>query len=164
VHQFAQRWLDHMAMLGRDARTLERYRELLELHALPTIGGLQVRALQPRQLSALYARLLTHGRRDGKPGGLKPRTVGHVHRALHRMLRQAVRRRLLAVNPASDLELPAVVDEPMVSLTQRQAHTLLAAAKPRGWLYVPSDSGAMPGRCQPGPARLAGAVALTAVS
>jgi integrase len=136
VRQFAQRWLDHMAMLGRDERTLERYRDLLELHALPTIGGLQVRALQPHQLSALYASLLTHGRRDGKPGGLKPRTVGHVHRALHRMLRQAVRWRLLALNPASDLELPAAVNEPMVTLTHQQARTLLAAARPRRWLYV----------------------------
>jgi hypothetical protein len=27
-----------MATLGRDQRTLERYRELLELHALPAIG------------------------------------------------------------------------------------------------------------------------------
>jgi len=136
VHQFAQRWLDHMAMLGRDERTLERYRELLELHALPTIGGLQVRALQPHQLSALYARLLTQGRRDGKPGGLKSRTVGHVHRALHRMLRQAVRWRLIALNPANDLELPAVVDEPMVTLTHQQARMLLQAARPRRWLYV----------------------------
>ena len=136
VRQFTDRWLDHMATLGRDERTLERYRELLELHALPTIGGLQVRALQPLHLSDLYARLLTQGRRDGKPGGLKPRTVGHLHRALHRMLKQAVRWRLIALNPASDLELPAVADAPMVTLTHQQARTLLAVARPRRWLHV----------------------------
>src|SRR6266511_651906 len=136
VRQFTQRWLDHLAMLGRDERTLERYQELLELHALPTIGGLQVRALQPHQLSALYTRLLTQGRRDGKPGGLKPRTVGHVHRALHRMPKQAARWRLTAVYPASDLELPSVIDEPMVTLPYQQARTLLEAARPRRWLYV----------------------------
>jgi hypothetical protein len=39
-----------MATLGRDQRTLERYRELLELHALPAIGGLQLKALQPMHL------------------------------------------------------------------------------------------------------------------
>ena len=136
MRQFTDRWLDHMATLGRDERTLERYRELLELHALPTIGGLQVRALQPLHLSDLYARLLTQGRRDGRPGGLKPRTVGHLHRALHRMLKQAVRWRLIALNPASDLELPSVTDAPMVTLTHQQARTLLAAARPRRWLHV----------------------------
>jgi integrase len=136
VRQLTQRWLEHMATLGRDERTLERYQELLELHALPTIGGLQVRALQPFHLSALYARLLTQGRRDGKPGGLKPRTVGHVHRALHLMLKQGVRWRLIALNPASDLELPSVTDQPMVILTHQQALTLLKAAARRRWLYV----------------------------
>jgi integrase len=51
------------------------------------------------------------------------------------MLKQAVRWRLLALNPASDLELPAVAEAPMVTLTRQQAHTLLAAARPREWLY-----------------------------
>lgn len=52
------------------------------------------------------------------------------------MLKQAVRWRLLALNPASNLELPAVVDEPMVTLTHRQARALLQAARPRRWLSV----------------------------
>jgi integrase len=71
-----ERWLDHMAALGGDERTLERYRELLEWHALPTVGGLHLKALQPLHLSDLYARLLTSGRRDGKPGGPRPARLG----------------------------------------------------------------------------------------
>jgi hypothetical protein len=58
----------------------------------------------------------SNGFKTKQQGGLKPRTVGHVHRALHRMLKQAVRWRLIALNPPSDLELPAVADEPMVTL------------------------------------------------
>ncbi len=130
VRAFLERWLDHMAMLGRDERTLERYRELLELHALPTIGGLQLKALQGA-LVDLYATLLRQGRRDGKPGGLHPRTVGHVHRALHRMLKQAARWQLIARNPAADLELPTVPKAAMVTLTREQAGALLRAAEPR---------------------------------
>jgi integrase len=131
VHTFAGRWLDHMATLGRDQRTLERYRELLELHALPAIVGLQLKALQPMHLSDLYGRLLREGRRDGRPGGLHPRTVGHIHRVIHRMLKQAVRWQLIARNPAADLELPSVPKLDMVTLTREQAGELLLAAQRR---------------------------------
>jgi len=129
VRSFAGRWLDYMATLGRDERTLERYRELLELHALPTVGGLQLKALQPMHLSDLYGRLLREGRRDGKSGGLHPRTVGHIHRVIHRMLKQAVRWQLIARNPAADLELPSVPKLDMVTLTREQAGALLLAAE-----------------------------------
>jgi integrase len=81
-------------------------------------------------LSDLYAMLLREGCRDG----LSARSVLHVHRALHRALRQAVRWRLLAVNPAADLELPPVTDAPMVTLTHEQARALLAVAE--GWQHT----------------------------
>jgi hypothetical protein len=69
---FVDRWLAHMASLGRDGRTVERYGELLRLHVLPTLGALQLRQLTPMDLSDLYARLLREGRRDGRAGGSRP--------------------------------------------------------------------------------------------
>jgi hypothetical protein len=105
VREFSGRWLSYTETLGRNARTVERYGELLDLHVLPYLGGVQVRKLTALHLSDLYERLLREGRRDTRPGGLSPRTVGHVHRALHRMLKQAVRWDLAARNVASDLEL-----------------------------------------------------------
>ncbi len=131
VREFMDRWLDHMVVLGRDERTLERYRELIELHALPTIGGLQLKALEAIHLSDLYAKLLREGRRDGKPGGLAPAHGCHVHRALHRMLKQAVRWNFIAQNPATDLELASVPKVEMVTLSREQAGALLRAAEPR---------------------------------
>lgn len=131
VQKLADRWLEHMALLGRDERTIERYRELLDLHALPYIGGLQLKGLQAVHLSDLQTMLLREGRRDGRRGGLHPRTVGHVHRALHRMLKQAVRWQLIAVNPAADLELPSIPKSVMATITRQQAGALLAAADQR---------------------------------
>jgi integrase len=93
------------------------------------LGGVHVRKLTPLHLSDLYERLLREGRRDARPGGLSPRTVGHVHRALHRMLKQAVRWDLAARNVASDLELPSVTPAPMITITQEQAQELLVAAE-----------------------------------
>jgi integrase len=136
--EFAGRWLEHMATLGRDERTLERYEDLLRLHVLPTLGGLQLRQLEPIHLSNLYSQLLRCGRKDGRLGGLALRTVGHVHRAVHRMLKQAARWQLVARNVASDLELPSVPKSEMATLTRQQATAMLQAAEAaagRPWLY-----------------------------
>jgi integrase len=129
------RVFDYLESIGRDARTVERHRELARLHVTPYVGGLRVQQLTPMHLSELYARLLCEGRRDGRPGGLAPRTVGHVHRTVHRALRQAVRWQLLARNVASDLELPTVPKAAMVTLTREQARALLDAAKTRPLVY-----------------------------
>jgi integrase len=129
------RVFDYLESIGRDARTVERHRELARLHVVPYLGGMRLQQLAPVHLSELYARLLREGRRDGRPGGLAPRTVGHVHRTVHRALRQAVRWQLLARNPASDLELPTVPKSEMVTLTRDQARALLDAAKARPLMY-----------------------------
>jgi integrase len=129
------RVFDYLESIGRDARTVERHRELARLHVTPYVGGLRVQQLTPMHLSELYARLLREGRRDGRPGGRAPRTVGHVHRTVHRALRQAVRWQLLARNVASDLELPTVPKATMVTLTREQARALLDAAKTRPLMY-----------------------------
>jgi integrase len=126
---------DGLESIGRDARTVERHRELARLHVVPYLGGIRLQQLAPVHLSELYARLLREGRRDGRPGGLAPRTVGHVHRTVHRALRQAVRWQLLSRNPASDLELPTVPKSEMVTLTREQARALLDAAKARPLMY-----------------------------
>jgi integrase len=130
-----ERVFDYLESIGRDARTVERHRELARLHVVPYLGGMRLQQLAPVHLSELYARLLREGRRDGRPGGLAPRTVGHVQRTVHRALRQAVRWQLLARNPASDLELPTVPKSEMVTLTREQARALLDAAKARPLMY-----------------------------
>jgi integrase len=130
-----ERVFDYLESIGRDARTVERHRELARLHVVPYLGGVRLQQLAPVHLSELYARLLREGRRDGRPGGLAPRTVGHVHRTVHRALRQAVRWQLLARNPAADLELPTVPKSEMVTLTREQARALLDAAKGRPLMY-----------------------------
>ncbi len=136
LSDFLDRWLQHMGTV-RDARTVERYGELLRLHVRPTLAGVPLQKLTPVHFTDLYARLLAEGRRDGRPGGLSPRTVGHVHRALHRALHQAVRWRLLATNPAGDLELPPAGKTEMVTLDHQQAARLLAAVEEApGWLRM----------------------------
>jgi integrase len=135
VADLATRWLAHVRMT-RDEGTATEYHRYLTNHVLPVLGGRQLKTLGPADLDGLYATLLAGGRLDGRPGGLSARTVRNVHKTVHKMLRQAVRWRLLAVNPAADLELPPVVEPQMVTLDHEQARRLLeAAASPRraGW-------------------------------
>jgi site-specific recombinase XerD len=57
-----------------------------------------------------------------------PRTVQHVHRTIHRMLRQAVRWQLVARNVAADIELPKATAPRMMTLDHDQARRLLEVA------------------------------------
>lgn len=88
--EFLDRWEAARAAANVGPRTLERYRELARVHVRPHLGGAQLQKLKAVHFAELYAKLL----REGKAGrgeraertGLSARTVGHVHRLLHRAL------------------------------------------------------------------------------
>jgi integrase len=112
--------------------TIHRYRELLEAHVLPTLGGRQLKALQPLELQALYDRLLIAGRRDGTCGWTRARSARAPRAA--RARKQAASWHLVARNVAGDLEPPKVPASAMVTLTAKQARELLEQAE--GWLHT----------------------------
>ena len=86
---------------------------------------------QDRAPSELYATLLREGRGSGLRSGLAPRTVGHVHRLLHRALGHAVRWGLVGANPAGAAEPPPVAADEIKVLTQDEVRTVLERL--RGW-------------------------------
>lgn len=69
---------------------------------------------------------------------LAPRTVGHVHRVLHRALRDALHWGLVARNVCDAVSPPKVQREEMQVLTPEQARSLLGASvgDPLEALYV----------------------------
>jgi len=73
----------------------------------------------------------TGGRRDGKEGGLSPRTRRHIHRILSSALARAVVQQLIARNPADAFRkrLPKVEHRQMVTLTTEESERLLAAIR-----------------------------------
>jgi integrase len=96
-------WVARWVALQRDgagrlvnARTLERYEELLRLHVAPTLGERPLQRIMPTEIDALYARLR-----------LSPRTVHHVHTVLGACLNAAVRKGVLVGNPVSRAEVPS---------------------------------------------------------
>ena len=126
IASFMREWLEARRAQLRPS-TWHGYRKNLEAHVVPHLGSVPIQQLTPQRLNGFYAGLLNDGRRDGK-GGLSARSVGHVHRMLHRALRDAVRWRQLPNNPADHADPPRPAEREMKTWT---------AAELRGFLdYV----------------------------
>jgi integrase len=112
-------------------RTAERYGEIVNNFLTPTLGSLQLSKLGPIHIQDAYNGWSTAGRRDGKAGGLSPRTRRHIHRILSAALSRAVEQQLIARNPADAFKkrLPKVERREMATLTTHQAQALLAAIR-----------------------------------
>jgi integrase len=106
VAEFLDRWERDWASLNVSPKTLERYSELLRNHVRPHVGGTAIQKLAPVHLSELYGKLLREGGAKGRP--LAARTVGHVHRVLHRALGHAVKWGVVQKSAADHVEPPRV--------------------------------------------------------
>ncbi len=104
-------WLDHVKSQV-SPKSHERYSGIVNQNLIPAIGAVRLNKLKPVQISEAYAAALVSGRRNGK-GGLKPRTVNHMHRILKQALGQAVLWKELIHNPAAAVKPPKVPRRPM---------------------------------------------------
>ena len=127
---FLTSWLQDTAKPNLRPRTYIRYRELMELHVIPTLGSVKLHKVTPQQLQKLYNKKLEEG--------YAPQTVKHIHRVLHRALRDALRWNLVARNVCDAVDAPRVPKQEMRALSGEQAQQFLAAAKddPLEALYV----------------------------
>jgi integrase len=111
-------------------KTHERYGELVRNYLIPALGSMILSKLTPVAIQAVFNDWATGGRRDGKSGGLAPRTRHHLHRLLKSALARAVDDQVLARNPlerkpGKGKRLPKVEPPPMVVLTPEQSTMLL---------------------------------------
>ena len=134
---FLKTWLEDTARLNLRDRTYIRYRELMELHVLPTLGKVKLQKLSPQQLQKLYKTKLDEG--------YAPQTVKHIHRVLHRSLNSALRWGLVGRNVCDAVDPPRVPKKEMAVLNVEQALQFLAAAKddPLEALYVLALTGGL---------------------
>jgi len=129
VALFLDRWERDWAAINVSPKTMERYRELLAKHVRPRLGALPVQKLRPVDLAKLYAELLT---------GLAPRTVGHVHRVLHRALTHAVQWGIVVQNAASGVTPPKVESVELEILDINQIGVMLKAMRGRALYLIAS--------------------------
>ena len=100
-----------------NARTLERYEDLMRLHVVPTLGKRPLQHITATEIDTLYAKLEKR---------LATRTVHHVHTVLGACLSIAVRKGLLVASPVAKAEAPVPREsEAGQVLAQDQLTTLL---------------------------------------
>jgi integrase len=109
-------------------KSFERYAEIVRNFLAPSLGNLPLVKLAPSHIQDAYNIWAAGGRRDGKKGGLAPRTRRHIHRILYSALARAVEQQLLARNPAEVFKkrLPKVDHREMTTLSPEQSARLLA--------------------------------------
>ena len=125
--QWLLQWLDEAQHIVA-RKTLQRYREIVELHLIPALGAITLAKLQPVQVQAYYSHALTSGRRDGT-GGLSAQTVVHHDRVLHVALKRARALRLIPTNPTEDVSRPRAERLEIGALEPAESTALLAAAR-----------------------------------
>jgi integrase len=133
--EFLQGWLKH-TISQVTPKSHERYSSLVNQNIIPALGPIRLAKLRPVHISNAYAAALKGGRRDGKEGGLAPRTVGHMHRVLKQALSQAVKWELLARNPADAVNPPKIEWKPVTTYNLDQTVQILEVMRGRP-VFIP---------------------------
>jgi len=119
VRAFMEQWLKEGAAPKVGLKTLREYTHKTRAYIIPALGDLLLAQLQPLHIQRFYNEAAVSGRKHGK-GGLSAQTVLHLHRILHSALKQGVKWRLLAWNPADAVDapkpLPAEINAPDVDV------------------------------------------------
>lgn len=120
LNQYLDRWLTTAARPRLRPSTFQSYEYVLRQYIRPTLGSRPLDKITPLDIQALYTAL---GKR-----GLSSRTIRYSHTVLRNAMSQAVRWRLLAHNPATDVDLPKQRREEMRPLSPTEARRFLEAA------------------------------------
>lgn len=124
VRDWLTRWLDNVTAISVSPKTLERYRQLVDVQITLHLGALALQKLRPSHIAWWHANLLKDGRSGG--GALSARTVGHAHRVLSKALGDAAKIEIVPRNVALGLSPPAVEEREIEILTPDQIGELLA--------------------------------------
>lgn len=116
---FSRQWLADYAELNLKPLTVANYEGSLRRHAWPVIGAVKLTDLRPTHIQSALA--------AAQRRGLAPKTVKHLHTAIHRVCSQAVTYGMLAANPAGKVRPPRVPRSEIPFWTAEQANAFLAS-------------------------------------
>lgn len=118
VREWFEHWLEHEVDRKLRPATANTYRRYVDKWVIPDLGHLRLDRLRPAHLDALYARMQDGGKADA--------TRRQVHAIIRRSLVIAERQRLIAWNPATKVDAPAVGKGSHGKFTLVEAKRILA--------------------------------------
>lgn len=121
VKQFLEHWLEEVHKPNIRQGSYVRYRTNLKHHILPVIGDVQLQRLTSQQVQSLYSQKMKEG--------LSASYIHSIHGLLHEALDQAVKWKLISMNPCDSVTLPRQVRYEIHPLTKEQAQRMLSTAK-----------------------------------
>ncbi|MDT4997447.1 MAG: hypothetical protein QOD45_1515 [Pseudonocardiales bacterium] len=102
VAAFLEHWLAEKQRLGLRPTTARSYRAHIDKVITPVIGHLRLRDVRPAHIEGV----LREAASTSRGHRMSPATVRRVHATLRSAFGTAKRRRLIAYNPAVDVDLP----------------------------------------------------------
>lgn len=121
LNEHLDEWLTACVKSRVSQRTYEEYESLLRRYIRPVLGCRKLSDIRPAHVQALYSEL--------QQRGLSARTIRYTHTVLSSALKQAVKWRTMAQNPAALADLPRLVRKEMQALSPKEAGQFLAAAQ-----------------------------------
>lgn len=118
--EYLSRWVEGVQVRPT---TRSRYRQSIDRHVVPHIGGIRLQALTAEHLDRCYRTLEREGGRHGQP--LAPKTVRHAHTTVRTALAAAVKRGYVPRNVADDANPPRLIRPEMKTWTADEVRQFL---------------------------------------
>jgi integrase len=128
IGDFLKQWLETVRT-QISPKTYESYEKTVRNYLTPTFGAQQLCKLAPMAIQQAYNGWEREGRKDGKLGGLSPRSRLYIHRVLKQALKYAIQLQILGRNPADAVKPPRQKKIAITTLTIEQSTTLLDAIR-----------------------------------
>ena len=120
--QYLDQWLETVARRNTRPKTYLTYRDLVELHLKPGLGGVPLGKLGPQEIQKFINRKID--------AGLSLKTVKHIRDTLRNALNVACREwQLIPQNPATKVRLPRIPKREMRFLTLSDARVFIDTSR-----------------------------------
>lgn len=119
LNEFADRFLEDVAIHTMKAKTYQSYESYLRIHIRPELGRFKLSEIKPQHIQRLYTKKLN--------SGLSNKTVHHIHSYLRRVLNEAVKWELIIKNPSVSVTPPRIEKRQPTVWTIEQSQIFLAA-------------------------------------
>lgn len=121
LKDYLDQWQESCLKGRVDDKTYESYVYLLEQYIVPTLGNKPIGQINSMMIQKLYRSMQTDQQ-------LSARTIRYAHSVLSNALKQAVKWRMIQLNPCNDVDLPKKSTTEMNAMDPSEVKQFLQAA------------------------------------